>query len=371
MLESAGTLRTLPGNIRVERRTPSRYKQDMRFPRSLPSVTLIVISVLAPARAALIAEHPAAGAARAEIAMAPEVSLDLNGYRAELSRWSALVGRLKEHPDEAATLRRQLPGRWKVTVRNQSYEVPTRWLRNALSTLETHPQFGADDSKQIQARLELMQTDAVAMSDEAGFQPHEARRRLERILRQGEFAAIHGPTALEHLRARISRWLDDHLVRLLGRMGNHPLVMRGLVWVLAIGLTLFFFALLAHAFLDRHPEPALDLRGFLAVPRGWRDWAREARQASERNDYREAIHLAYWAGIYHLEEIGLWQVDHTRTHREYLRLLPRNPENELQRDSLAALTSRFERVWYGGQRASAPDYATVISDLETLGCRFQ
>src|SRR5207244_11963010 len=67
--------------------------------------------------------------------------------------------------------------------------------------------------------------------------------------------------------------------------------------------------------------------------------SRRASEAVAAGDYREAVRLAYWAGVYRLEELGQWRVERTRTHREYLRMLPRESSRHAP---LAAITERFE-----------------------------
>ena len=59
-------------------------------------------------------------------------------------------------------------------------------------------------------------------------------------------------------------------------------------------------------------------------------------------EWRDAIHLAYWAGISFLERQGFWKPDRARTPREYLRLSLRSE----YRETLRALTQIFELAWY-------------------------
>jgi hypothetical protein len=42
-----------------------------------------------------------------------------------------------------------------------------------------------------------------------------------------------------------------------------------------------------------------------------------------------------------------------------------------QRDSLAALTALFERVWYGRSHADARDFDASMKQAEGLGCDLQ
>jgi hypothetical protein len=100
--------------------------------------------------------------------------------------------------------------------------------------------------------------------------------------------------------------------------------------------------------------------------RGWRIWLAEARAAAQSGNWRDAVHLAYWAGISLLETQGAWRPDSARTPREYLRLIP---EANPHRPTLSSLTRKFELVWYGGQPADEQVFAQTLEELEKLGCR--
>ena len=104
---------------------------------------------------------------------------------------------------------------------------------------------------------------------------------------------------------------------------------------------------------------------FAPSARSWRAWLAEARLMAQQQEWRNAIHLAYWAGISFLESGGAWKPNRARTPREYLRLLgTRKPEYP----SLAALTRKFELVWYGDRAAGALDFQETLGQLEKLGC---
>ena len=119
---------------------------------------------------------------------------------------------------------------------------------------------------------------------------------------------------------------------------------------------------LAHALTEvshqRFPALTGDTR---AAPA--RDWAQEARSAAARGEFREAIRLIYGAAVLALGEAGAWQVDRSRTHREYVRLLPADSR---RRPHLITLTDCFERVWYGRVPASDSDYESALAELESL-----
>ena len=98
----------------------------------------------------------------------------------------------------------------------------------------------------------------------------------------------------------------------------------------------------------------------------WAIWLAEARAAAAKGEWRDAIHLAYWAGISFLERQGFWKPDRARTPREYLRLLSASSEH---RETLAALTRIFELAWYAKRGAGEADFSRTLAELEKLGCR--
>ncbi|MGA2346756.1 MAG: DUF4129 domain-containing protein, partial [Candidatus Sulfotelmatobacter sp.] len=97
----------------------------------------------------------------------------------------------------------------------------------------------------------------------------------------------------------------------------------------------------------------------------WAIWLSEARGAAAKGEWRDAIHLAYWAGISFLERQGTWKPDRARTPREYLRLLSSSSEH---RETLTALTRIFELAWYANRGASERTFSQTLEELEKLGC---
>jgi hypothetical protein len=98
----------------------------------------------------------------------------------------------------------------------------------------------------------------------------------------------------------------------------------------------------------------------------WRVWMREAREAAAKGQWRDAVHLGYWAGISFLEENGMWRPDGARTPREYLKLLPADSHH---RSTLKELTRRLEVTWYGKEAAGPQTFSETVANLEELGCR--
>jgi len=111
--------------------------------------------------------------------------------------------------------------------------------------------------------------------------------------------------------------------------------------------------------------PPREIVPFSPSARGWRAWLADAQSRARQRDWRNAIHLAYWASIAFLEESGSWKPNRARTPREYLRLVG---VSDPQHPPLAALTRRLETVWYGDRPAREADYREAIRELERLGC---
>ena len=157
------------------------------------------------------------------------------------------------------------------------------------------------------------------------------------------------------------------LDRVFGRARVPPATSRILVWLLIGAASIVLVVWMVRRLLRRQGPVTLSLEGSRQSAMAWQQRASEAFAAAERGNFRDAIRLCYWAGVYRLEELGLWKTDRTRTHREYLRLLP---SSHPQRDTFSEITLRFERVWYAGQDSSAQDFALVVKNLERLGCVF-
>ena len=88
-----------------------------------------------------------------------------------------------------------------------------------------------------------------------------------------------------------------------------------------------------------------------------------AQEFSRQGDWRNAIRFLTISTILSLEARGLLPEDPTRTNREFLKSLRRNPELSA---GLESITNIFDRVWYGFKTASEDDYAQVKALAEAL-----
>jgi len=298
-------------------------------------------------------------------AVAPR-SLSLPAYTSEIDHWVSAIEKLKQHPENAAELRDQLPPSWPVTMGSERIEVPTSWLRAGLGDMHKNPKAASKDAGRFVAHLQSMKQEAQNCGESPDRTDASAREKLNEILAMREFSGVHGPTWFDHQLQRLRRWLLKWAGRLNLKVGSHQGIANFIFWIVLIfgggGLLLW----MVQQLLQRPGARSRELRAPVAeAAPTWEQMTREAQQAAADGEYREAIRLAYWAAICRLDELGLWAVDHTRTHREYLRLVK---PNQPQREPLAALTRQFEMAWYAARPSSANDFESAMSQLQRLGC---
>jgi len=298
----------------------------------------------------------------------PEPScLTLSNYVRTLDDWTARVQKLRASGPAAGRLLQELPDNWQVQAQGQQFIVTTMPLRDALEQVRREPSSAAKTSEGILARLRMMRDAAASMMGGAATNGPHARSQLEKILSRREFRSSPEQTSSDAKNVRLFRWIGNLIAFLWKAMSHHAVVTGTVIWTVLIGLALAFGAWLVRMLLYRSLEPLMALEAPAEGTRTWQDLVGEAFVEASRGNYREAFRLAYWAGIYRLEKLGIWQFDRTRTHREYLHLLP---VSHPQYVKFSALTRRFELTWYGCRPASAEDFREALSVLENLECPF-
>lgn len=287
----------------------------------------------------------------------PELTLEQ--YREELDRCAGAI----QQPSQIRQLQDSLPAVWVVRVGEKRLEVPTEPIRSQLQQLHSGNSQRAAGA--LRSLLNGMKEEAAEMGRSEGrLSPANVQATLEEILRRKEFRSARGPSDMEMLTARISRWLVENLARLLSKLPLGARTGNIVVWSVMV---LAFLALCYMAWkwiIGWQPaETAKPVAPSAASDA--RQWVQEALAAAERGDYRAALHCSYWAVIARLEDLGRLSRDRARTPRESLRLLESQPGDH---GVLHALTAIFERVWYGYRAASEADWAGAKELLEKIGC---
>jgi Domain of unknown function (DUF4129) len=289
--------------------------------------------------------------------LADHSEFDLPTYQRELSR----IEEVSKNPTGISGLGKSLPDTWRVREGEQIYFVPTKEISEELQAMERDPKKAAS----LEARLKAMEQQAEELSHPSeGVNPGQAEEKLRQILKRREFQEATGPSAWDLIRARINRWIFDHLMKLFEMLhisqktGN------------AIGWAVLFFAVVAlfyvvYRWLTKSTEPVELHAEVEPVASDARHWVREALAAADRGDFRDAVHCAYWASVAHLEDIHILPRDRARTPRESLRLLEQHPKEQ---GTLQVITRRFELIWYGYRPVTAAEWAGTKSELEKMGC---
>lgn len=212
--------------------------------------------------------------------------------------------------------------------------------------------------------LQLAAADFEAGREEASPKAAEARAKLNEILNRAEFREGAGPSALDLWRARVNRWIFEHIVALLRRLHISEKTGNYFAWgVIFLALVVLFYA--AYRWLSKAGGGAEFVAETEPAASDVRQWLAEALRAAERGDYREAIHCAYWSSVARLEDMRLLTRDRARTPRESLRLLEQHPR---EKGFLQTVTRSFELIWYGYRPASQSDWALTKEQLEKMGC---
>jgi hypothetical protein len=293
-------------------------------------------------------------------------SLSPSGYRQQLDQFNKEIVSIRQHPELAQQLQSEVPDSVSIHGKSGDWSVSYSWLKQNLQQFQrAQPEKRQAFLDQIAEQLQARRSEAeVYDRDQPQLKP--AQKKLDEVLSRREFRNVRGPGLLDIWLEKILRWIDK-LLSPAGRSGAAPDILHILVYVL-VAIALSWFAIWLKRRLDvpRDRESPREIVPFSPSARGWRRWLADARRSAEQQDWRNGVHLAYWAGIAFLEERGAWRPDRARTPREYLRLLG---TRQTEHSTLTALTRQFEMIWYGNREASDSDFREALGQLEKLGCR--
>jgi hypothetical protein len=301
------------------------------------------------------------GAALCRSDSAPTQAFTIPEYRAELEGLRVAAEQLGGSVRVPDSLE-HLPQGWRVHTEQGDFEISSEGLRREVRRYDSER--NAANATAVRVRLDRLR-DEIDGFEKVPPDFSSQRNTLNSILARPEFSDVHGPTWID----RLKRWLVEKILHFLGglfRSSAIPTVSKYFVYALigVAGLTLLY---LVYRSIFQNPEfEEVIPRDLPVSAKEWTIWLSEARAAAARGEWREAIHLAYWAGISFLEREGFWKPDRARTPREYLRLISAESE---QRMTLTALTRIFELAWYAKRETSEATFSQALAELEKLGCR--
>jgi hypothetical protein len=292
----------------------------------------------------------------------PNQALTTAEYRAEIDRLLVLTRQLHDAKAATPAMLGHLPQSWRVHTSQRDFDISTEGLRRDVRRYGSEKILG--NATAIEARLQDLRRDLDGFEAPPPDVSAE-RSALDSILARREFNDVHGPTWMD----RLKRWMLEKIFRLLRSLFSSsaiPTVGKYFVYVLiaVAGLALLY---VVYRSIFQNPEfEEVVPRDLPISAKEWTIWLTEARAAAARGDWRDAIHLAYWAGISFLEREGVWKPDRARTPREYLRLMSAEDE---KRETLISLTRIFELAWYAKRETSEATFSEALAELEKLGCR--
>ena len=208
----------------------------------------------------------------------------------------------------------------------------------------------------IDAQSRLTEDGAQAGNAAAAPGYSAERAVLQQELAGREYRDLEETTAKDSVYEKVDNWLNHLLESAVRASARAPWLGRVLVWgfIAAVCVALVWGLLqLERRWRIRLVAGDRPLAPGAASAIPWQRWLEDSRRAAQAGQWRQAIHLLYWASISRLESKRLWPADRARTPREYLALVA--PE-DLRQPGLAELTRSFERVWYGGRSAAESDY---------------
>jgi len=292
----------------------------------------------------------------------PDGELTAAEYGARLDKLITATDKPNPISSEITDILRELPPVWRVTIEDKKFDIPTGWLREDLLNYGDHA-----DEKLLKTDHRKLQSLRADLDGYLNPNPDNSasRARLAEILSRREFGSVRGPSWTDRLKQRLILYIFNLLGRIF-RSSSIPTVGSYFVYTL-LGIAVLALAHWVYRTIRRDAQVEHIIPETMTVSaKEWTIWMMEARNAANQGNWRDAIHLAYWAGISFLEAQGAWRPDRARTPREYLRLMPQSSEKH---STLTALTRSFEVVWYGNREADSQAFSQTLQELEKLGCR--
>ncbi len=283
-------------------------------------------------------------------------------YRAELDQLSSVAQQLDSTRSPIPQVLEHVPQSWHVRTEHGQFEISTEGLHQDLRRYEREKD--SANAAAIQVRIQSLRRDLDEYEQPSADVSSEWRD-LNSILARPEFRDVHGPTWLDLLKQKVLSSVI-HLLERMFRSASIPTISRFLVYgvmgLAVLGLAYFVYRSMVWGTGFEVVTP----QDVPVSAKEWTVWLAEARSVAAQNEWRDAIHFAYWAGISFLEHQGAWKPDRARTPREYLKLIRNSSE---QREPLTVLTRMFELVWYAKQDANDTTFSEALAALERLGCR--
>jgi len=224
---------------------------------------------------------------------------------------------------------------------------------------------------QLDEALTRLRNDAqqAAGPVEAGSSYAAEKQALTGILSQKAYQGVTEVSAAERFR----EWLNAQLGRFFLSLVRFGARSRWIGWTLlglllvGIGVALvWIFVRIEHSSRVKLIPDEIAAGGGAPSERDWKLWLKDAQAMAAKAQWRDGIHLLYWAAISRLESRRLWPADRARTPREYVGLMS---GGDSRKPALTSLTRSFERTWYGGREAGSGEFQSAMELASSLGVK--
>ncbi len=219
----------------------------------------------------------------------PNGELTAAEYGARLDQLIHATGQPSLTGPQTTDILRDLPPVWRVNIENQKFAMSTQWLREDLLNYGDHEDaelLKTDHAKLLSLRADL---DGYLKTPPDN---SDSKTRVANILSRREFDRIHGPSWLDRLKQRLLLYV----IKLLSRAfhsSSIPTIGSYFIYTL-VGFAVLALAYWIYRSIRRDAELERIIPDTMAVSaKEWTVWMAEAREAANRGNWREAIHLAY------------------------------------------------------------------------------
>jgi len=270
-------------------------------------------------------------------------------------------------------IKRLLPESEEVEFNASVIRVDNVWLREAVNNVIKDA--GGDIEqrhsmlREISDRLAKLQQSVKEAQTTQDRTLQDQRARLDNILARSEYLP---EEKREPLVQRWGRKIKDFIFNLLGKLFGGPSIAGStglgtvfliLVLLVAIATLVFGTARFAQRLQRRKgPEEEAETREALGeeIAEGTTaaDLFAKASELASRGDYRKAIRQAYIALLCDLEQRGKLRLNRSKTNRDYLDAM--RSESHMY-PAFSVMTSAFEHVWYGHERATEEEFQDFVA----------
>lgn len=244
-------------------------------------------------------------------------------------------------------------------------------LMHTLHRVAALPSAQAREAGYAQAAAQIGELRVELSGGGASAAPGSPQATARAVLGRAEFDSdpLPPPSLWDRFMAWLGRLFSRHRAPSGPSPSISPVFIKTLLIIVAAGAFALLVAVLVQ-YLRQRVRPASSLalteqEEALVEARDADSLRALAEEQARQGEWRRAFRLTYLATLVALDTHGTLRFDRSKTNWEYLRALRGAGQTETYA-ALLPLTREFDRIWYGGEGASADDYAHAVAQYQTL-----